>query len=389
MKILISTFTFFPQVSGIANVTIEHAKHFETEGHQVTIVTSSDRERSFTSIQNIEIIEFDVKGGPLLSNLYRGEVSKYIAFLNNAIYEYDLIYFHGWQIWTTDLFLFVNTHRALAKTVLVSHCSPVTSWSTFPELVRALLLLPYKILLMPILIRKFDKLVFLSNKIDGDRQWDYRYALKKCPHEKIHIIENGIPSIDKNSKIDRVNLLSEWGINDTKIILYMANYDRIKDQQAAFKVFTKVSPMIDCHLVFIGGKYNKYSDKLLKSIKEKKVGDKVSVLSNLSRQEVLSFFSISYMTLFTSKSECYPLSILESIAYQKPVVSTNVGSVNKIPGVIVCDDIASLTRETELLLSSNHYYCNKVKEIGKKGELLSWPNVMKKHDQLIINNLLR
>ena len=58
MKILISSFTFFPQVSGIANVTIEHAKHFETEGHQVTIVTSSDRERSFTSIQNIEIIEF-------------------------------------------------------------------------------------------------------------------------------------------------------------------------------------------------------------------------------------------------------------------------------------------------------------------------------------------
>ena len=62
---------------------MEHAKHFETEGHQVTIVTSLDRERSFTSIQNIEIIEFDVKGGPLLFNLYRGEVSKYIAFLNS------------------------------------------------------------------------------------------------------------------------------------------------------------------------------------------------------------------------------------------------------------------------------------------------------------------
>ena len=99
----------------------------------------------------------------------------------------------------------------------------------------------------------------------------------------------------------------------------------------------------------------------------------------------IGFFSISYMALFTSKSECYPLSILESIANKKPVVATNVESINDIQDVMVSDDIRLLVKEVELLLSNNNYYSNKIKEISETNKLLSRSSVMKKYDHFILD----
>jgi len=381
MKILISSFTFYPCVNGVSNVVGEHAKYFLSKGYKVTIVTSYDHNRTFKNLKGVEVLEFKVKGGPLLSNFYRGDLFKYMSFLKHAIYEYDLIYFHAWQVWTTDLFLFIKSKKSPAKTIMISHCAPVTTWSTIPELVRAFLLLPYRALIIPILMKKFDELVFLSNKVDGDRQWDYRYALKKHLNNKIHIIPNGMPNIDEHFNISDSCTSFMKKIGNAKILLYVANYDRIKNQKLAIEVLSRINATTNHHLVFIGSSFNKYSDDLLKSIKNKKLENRVSVLSSLSRKEVLSFFSISYMTLFTSKSECYPLSILESLANKKPVVSTDVGCICKIPGVIVSNDISLLTKEVELLLDNNSYYSSKVKEIKP----LTWPETMKKYDNFMLD----
>ncbi|MDC0904069.1 glycosyltransferase family 4 protein [Candidatus Thioglobus sp.] len=385
MKILISSFSFHPNVNGISNVTIEHAKYFLSKGHEVTVVTSYDQDRSFKNINGIEILEFKLKGSPLLYNFYRGEIFKYISFLKHAIYEYDLIYFHGWQVWATDLFLFVKSKQSSAKVVMVSHCSPITTWSTIPELVRAFLILPYRALVMPILMKKFNGLVFLSDKVDGDRQWDYRYALKKHLNNKIHIIPNGMPKIDEHLNISDTCALFMKKIGNAKILLYVANYDRVKNQKLAIEVLSRINTTTNHHLVFIGSDFNKHSDNLLKIIKNKKLENRVSVLSNLSRKEVLSFFSISYMTLFTSNSECYPLSVLESLAYKKPVVATDIGCISRIPSIMVSNNISLLTEEVELLLDNNSYYSSKVKEISGKNKLPTWPETMKNYDNFMLD----
>jgi hypothetical protein len=101
---------------------------------------------------------------------------------------------------------------------MINHYLSATKLPAFTELVETFLLLPYKMLIMPVLMKKFDELVFLSNKVDGDRQWDYRYALKK-----IHIIPNGIPDIDENLNVSDICILFRKKINNAKILLNVKN----------------------------------------------------------------------------------------------------------------------------------------------------------------------
>jgi glycosyltransferase involved in cell wall biosynthesis len=379
MKILISTFTFLPERSGVSNVVLEHASYFVNQGHEVTIATSKNTERIQLSLEGIKVIEFDADGGPLIFNFYRGEIFKYLKFLNKAQIDYDLIFFHGWQIWATDLYLFSKKQLHSAKSIFVSHCSPVTEWSNLKELIRTVFLLPYKFFIIPLLMKKFDEIIFLSNKLKGNRQWDYRYALKH--KDNLHIIPNGIP-LKEIFEPSTSSLQLKNNIPCSKIILYVANYDRLKNQMLALEVFDMVSASKDLHLVFIGSNYNSYTQKLENYSKQLGVEDRVSILSELSREDVLYFFSISYASLFTSRSECCPLSVLESLAYRKPVVATDVGCLDQIRGVKVCKDKDSLVYELNLLLDQEYYH-RRVADTDLSIQDLSWSKIMKEYNRFL------
>ena len=89
MKIAISTFTFYPELNGVANVSYKQAEYFQSLGYEVHIITRKNLDRNFEDekIKNFIFHEFDIKGNPLLYNLYRGEVFKYIDFLENRCHH--------------------------------------------------------------------------------------------------------------------------------------------------------------------------------------------------------------------------------------------------------------------------------------------------------------
>lgn len=383
MKILIAAPSFVPQVNGVANVVYEHAKYFSQKGHQVTVVTGIDEERDFELIDNIQIKEFSVKGGPLLSNFYRGEVNRYIHFLQNAKAEFDVIFFHGWQIWITDLAIFTKPwKRRDAKLIFVSHCAPSTQWSSIAQIIRSLLLIPYIYFFMPLMMKSFDYIVFLSNKKRGDRHRDHKYAAK-WHKEKIFTIPNGVPNTPSNLSPSSKTRELYQSIQSKRILLYVANYGHGKNQKLAINVYEKLRFQSKAHLIFIGSNHNAYCDELISIIREKRLEHKVSVLSGLDRNDVLWLYSRSYLTLFTSSTECSPLSVSESLAFTKPVVATNVGCLDEWAGVTVCNSPDHIINEVDALLNDELLYLKQKDAISSNAALNSWDSVMQNYDKLI------
>ena len=108
----------------MANVVYQHARYFSSKGHLVTVVTGFDNARDSKVIDSIKVQEFRVSGGPLITNFYRGDIKKYVQFLQSALNEYNVIFFHGWQTWVTDLLLFTPSKKVKkSKLIFVSHCA--------------------------------------------------------------------------------------------------------------------------------------------------------------------------------------------------------------------------------------------------------------------------
>jgi glycosyltransferase involved in cell wall biosynthesis len=94
-------------------------------------------------------------------------------------------------------------------------------------------------------------------------------------------------------------------------------------------------------------------------------------------------YSKSFLTLFTSKTECSPLSVLESLAFGKPVIATDVGCLSEWVGVKVCSSPDEIAAEVDALLNDHEHYVAQTRAISSSAELTSWNSVMSKYDQLL------
>src|SRR5437870_5834496 len=120
MRILITTFTYHPQINGVANVVGAHAKGFLRHGHEVTVVTGCDERRAGVqgSPTGPKVVEFSVSGDFRPHVGFGGQIPDYQEFLNQ--WDGDMAFFHCTQTWTTELA--VPCLAAMrSKKILVSH----------------------------------------------------------------------------------------------------------------------------------------------------------------------------------------------------------------------------------------------------------------------------
>jgi colanic acid/amylovoran biosynthesis glycosyltransferase len=85
-------------------------------------------------------------------------------------------------------------------------------------------------------------------------------------------------------------------------------------------------------------------DKLKSTVQKNRNNIKVKLIGRLSYQEVLIYYQTNMIDAFinVSSSEGLPVSIMEAISFNVPVIGTNVGGTSEI-----------VTPETGILLSSN------------------------------------
>src|SRR5882724_5648201 len=223
MKILITTFTYPPNADGCAEASSVLARGMARRGHDVTVATEFHPDRKpDTPEANPRVQQFKISGTANWRVGVQGEIEAYQKFLRN--FSGDLAVFECWDAWPT--YLAEPLLKDLKpKKILVSHGYTPHVWGVFPKF-------PWGIsywlggwplfLRTPFLMRRFDRLVFLSTRRDFSRFFDHLLA-RLTGFKKFSIIPNGAHIREFNDET-LPDFRADFGVGSGPLLLCVANY---------------------------------------------------------------------------------------------------------------------------------------------------------------------
>lgn len=376
MKILITSFTFYPERNGVANVVLEHALGLLKFGHEVEIVTSKNNNRDVTEISKLGLRfkDFYIGGNHKLNSRYYGDIQGYKNYIQES--NADVIISHCWQMWNTDLIIDILPKKN-TKSILFSHGVSFNEIYNFKTFVSYFLWRPYVWFLFPRILKSFDLIAIMSEKEDYNRFYDFK--LIKKYNLNYNIIPNGF-------HIDKLNDLKKVTKSNKYMILSVGNYSVNKNEKDVLEAF-KLSNIENCDLIFIGKEKNAYYNKLVNYYNEnlhifKKDNKSVEFLINIPYMDILNYFYTADLFVTASKTEYFPLVILESMATKTPFISYDIGCVSDFKGGKIVFSIREMSNEIYNLLVNKD--CN----LGKLGYLqikenFDWNNILNKLNNLV------
>lgn len=384
MKVLFTTFSYYPETSGVPVVVQYLAEGLAKKGHNVSVVTCMNGHdyKVQETLNGVTIYRFNW-GLTLFKKKY-GEYQEYIKFVTE--FPKDIIILECLQCHTTDILLPYLKYMN-CKVLLHSHGGPginqkIFRWDT--NIIHSIgnthnwfRWKKYYNSTLPSLSKYIDVVLCLSLCAS-----DLRYMKKYM--KRVEILENAANDIffDKNKQ--SLDFSSVLNIKAKKYILSIANYIPNKGQIAIVKAFANIKDE-DYALVCIGSSKNEYYEKVLKeaSFISHKYGKEIHLLTGVSREYFPSIISHASLFVMGSEHEEYPVSLIEAMACRTPFVSTNAGCARILPGGITVmertelsdfmDAVISNSELSERLRNQGFLYSsrnNRIEEIIKRLECI-------------------
>lgn len=384
MKILFTTFSYYPETSGVPVVVQYLAEGLAKRGHNVSVATCMNGHdyKVQEALNGVTIYRFNW-GLTLFKKKY-GEYQEYIKFVTE--FPKDILILECLQCHTTDILLPYLKYMN-CNVLLHSHGGPginqkIFRWDT--NIIHSIgnthnwfRWKKYYNSTLPSLSKYIDVVLCLSLCAS-----DLRYMKKYM--KRVEILENAANDIffDKNKL--SLDFSSVLNIKAKKYILSIANYIPNKGQIAIVKAFANIKDE-DYALVCIGSSKNEYYEKVLKeaSFISHKYGKEIHLLTGVSREYFPSIISHASLFVMGSEHEEYPVSLIEAMACRTPFVSTNAGCARILPGGITVmertelsdfmDAVISNSELSERLRNQGFLYSsrnNRIEEIIKRLECI-------------------
>lgn len=360
MKVLVSTFTYAPNIDGVAEAARVMVANFRDAGHDVAIATSKRTDSNCKSSDSDNIHRFEIQGSPELGSNFIGDCQSYINFIVN--YDPDVIIIHCWDTWSSELLNRI-LDRIRAKKILLSHgyASHIIDLSILPRgLFKWFRRLPH-LCSLPYRIRLYDKVVFLSHKTDWGRFFDARVA-RLTGARNTTVIPNGVPELPTTISGE---FREKHKIGDGILFLCIANYFKGKNQSLALQAFAKAA-LINSTLVFIGSKlgdYGKYVINMWQDLQSSGACGRVIFLEGLGREETLSALCDCDVKILPSNAETQPIVLLEAMAAATPFISTRTGCVEELKGGVIVRNEREMAGAMRFLAESPQERCR----LGNEG----------------------
>lgn len=327
MRILITTHSYAPNKDGVAEASRVMAEGLAALGWDMWVATGypfdGQPAAPSESVKGVTIDRFSLD-----RDQAEQEIHRYQDFVRAG--RFDVIVNQCWEVWSTTLMQPLLSELKSAK-VLVSHgySQHIYHWAAVPTMGLGVWLrgLRWTLARFSLMIRRYDRLIFLSEKKGWGRFFDHSVATW-IDHPGIEVVPNGtdprlMPPDDRGFR-------ARHGIGSGPMVLYVANYFEGKNQKLALRVFRDAA--IDgAKLVFIGSELGAYGRELLADIKRAAMTN-VVVLEKQSRDETFAAFAAADAFLLTSKAETQPIVLIEAMAAGVPWVSTDTGCVSTMPG---------------------------------------------------------
>lgn len=153
----------------------------------------------------------------------------------------------------------------------------------------------------------------------------YLVECKGLPAEKVVVAYNGVDLGEFNEGIDRQQWREASGVPaDAKVVVMVAGLRRWKAHDVLLKAAARLLPEIpDLHFLLAGdGSQRANLEQLAVDLG---IDHNVHFLGNIS--DVVGLLKSADLVVLSSEHEAFPLSLLEAMAAERPIVATNVGSV--------------------------------------------------------------
>lgn len=347
VKILITTFTYCPNKDGVAEACRVMAEGLATAGWQVQVATSmgnrwDDVEGPHEIINGVQITHFNLGGHPKGSEMETEQLRTFASFVKAG--DFDVVVNQCWDVlislWSRKFF-----DEIRAKRVLVSHGAGahMYEWQARPTmgLGRWLRGVMFTFRNLPLMLRGYHQVIFLSERADLGRFFDHAFA-SWTDHPDIQVVANGIDLGRFGGSGETFR--ETHGIGNAPMALCVANYSERKNQRRTIRSFRSAN-VDGSVLVCIGSELNDYSKGLMeldRRLAMKGPNCSVLFLEKLSRDETFSAFQACDVFLLAAKVETQPIVLIEAMAASKPWISIDSGCISEMAGGLVCRSNKSL-----------------------------------------------
>lgn len=353
MKILFTTFSFYPETSGVPVVVQYLAEGLAKKGHNVSVVTCMNGHdyNVQETLNGVTIYRFNW-GVNLFKNKY-GEYQEYIKFVTE--FSKDILILECLQCHTTDILLPYLKYMN-CKVVLHSHGGPgihqkmfrwdtnithsignTHNWFRWKRYYKSTL---------PSFSKYIDAILCLSLCAS-----DLHYMKKHM--KRVEILENAANDIFFDEYKQSLDFSSILNLKAKKYILCIANYIPNKGQLAIVKAFANIKDK-DYALVCIGSSKNEYYERVLNEVNliSHKYGKEIHLLTGINREYFPSIISHASLFVMGSEHEEYPVSLIEAMACGTPFVSTDAGNARILPGGITVTNRSELSDFMDAVVSN-------------------------------------
>lgn len=178
----------------------------------------------------------------------------------------------------------------------------------------------------PLVRERFDKALGLADALVFEAsQTSDLFAHLSSPKRRF-VLDYGVnvAQIDKyRASIDRARLRTEAGFSSSDVIISVIAVMEDRKAQAAvvaaFDELCLVHPQL--RLVLVGGRDHRYVHCLVEQVERYGIGDRVTLVN--TTPDIYPWYAISDILVSASDVESLPRSILEAMAFELPVVSTD------------------------------------------------------------------
>ena len=319
MKIALVCPASFPatQFGGIVFLAIDLAREISEMGHDVTIYTT----------------DLDFSNGANKFNKQLPRIEKFEKFTINRTH-----------VWFSLKLFFVNTAMSkeikndkpdIIHTIGLRSYQSIVAWriskklkipliasdqgglTTHPFLNESGLFFKTLYKIQNFFIKKIIK---DCTAISVANEYEKKIFLELNKQSKIKIIRNGV---NLKTLVSTVDFKTKYKISN-KFILFVGRFSKSKGIETlihAFNIIQKNNKFSNIHLVIMGVDFG-YEQSMEELIKINKLSEKIIVIKNPPRDDVISAYGESKFLILPSQWELSPLVPLESFAFKKPVIST-------------------------------------------------------------------
>jgi len=306
------------QFGGIVFLAVDLAQEISEMGHNVTIYTTDLDFSNGSNKFNKKLPRIE-KFGKFLINRTHVWFSLKLFFVNTSMSKEiendkpDIIHTIGLRS-----FQFIIAWRVSKKLNIPLVVSDQGGLTTHPFLAESGFFLKTLYKIQDFFIKK---IINDASVISVANEYEQKIFSSLNKKSRIEIIRNGV---NLKKLVSKHNFKEKYQIN-SNFILFVGRFSKSKGIETLINAFSIVKNKLkdsNIHLVIMGVDFG-YQAEMEKLIKKLNLSEKIKVIKNPPRDDVISAYGESEFLVLPSQWELSPLVPLESFAFKKPVISTN------------------------------------------------------------------